>query len=234
MFGPLEPRLDMFSDLWWLFAIGVLAALVGAASKLLVPRRSGRRGRSKGGNWRESGHRSANVRSFHRNPGASQLRDPRALTEFVSRVYSEPCRPLNGTLYGKAYVTDGDGIRVSGQEVRFAALDAPEWDQVAKHRDGHWFVHGKRVKRALIREIGGKRVHVTVESYDKFGRAVGIVTCNGVDVGEWLVREGHAIAAYGDRYKHVEQQARMAKRGMWGHAVNIDPRLWRHRNRSLS
>ena len=136
-----------------------------------------------------------------------------------------------GTLAGKAYVTDGDGIRVSGQEVRFAGVDAPEWDQRAKHQDGYWFAHGRRVKSALIREIGGKRVHVTVEDYDRFGRAVGIVACNGKDVGEWLVREGHAIAAYSDRYKHMEREARQSERGMWGHAVNIDPRRWRHRNR---
>ena len=67
-------------------------------------------------------------------------------------------RRRTGTIAGKAYVTDGDGIRVSGQEVRFAGLDAPEWDQVAKHRDGYWFRHGNRVKSALIREIGGKYV----------------------------------------------------------------------------
>ena len=37
------------------------------------------------------------------------------------------------TITGKAYVTDGDGIRVSGYNVRLADLDAPEWDQLAKH-----------------------------------------------------------------------------------------------------
>ncbi|MDE0371567.1 MAG: thermonuclease family protein [Rhodospirillales bacterium] len=140
-----------------------------------------------------------------------------------------PSRRHLGALVGKAYVTDGDGIRVSGQEVRFAGLDAPEYDQVAKHRDGYWFGHGKRVKSALIQKIGGEQVYVTVESYDKFGRAVGTIACNGMDVGEWLVREGHAIAAYSDRYKQVEQEARRARRGMWGYAVNIDPRRWRHR-----
>ena len=137
-------------------------------------------------------------------------------------------------LAGKAYVTDGDGIRVSGQEVRFAGLDAPEWNQPAKHRDGHWFAHGKRVKSALIREIGGKSVQVIVEEYDKFGRAVGTVTCNGRDIGEWLVREGHAKALYSERYKHIEKEAKRGGRGMWGHAVNIDPRSWRHRTRSRS
>ena len=41
-------------------------------------------------------------------------------------------RSRSGLITGKAYVTDGDGIRVSGQEVRFAGLDAPEWDQMTK------------------------------------------------------------------------------------------------------
>ncbi len=85
------------------------------------------------------------------------------------------------------------------------------------------------MKSALIREIGGKRVHVTVESYDKFGRAIGIVMYKYKDVGEWLVREGHARAMYGNRHKHIEQEAQNARRGMWQHAANIDPRKWRHR-----
>ena len=149
----------------------------------------------------------------------------------VRWLFKKRPRRLHRTrrLTGKAYVTDGDGIRVSGKEVRFAGLDAPEWDQVARHRDGYWFNHGKRVKSALIQRVGGKLVHVTVEDYDKFGRAVGTVTCDGEDIGEWLVREGHARALYSERYKQVELDARSAGRGMWGHAVNIDPRAWRHR-----
>ena len=136
---------------------------------------------------------------------------------------------LTGTVSGKAYVTDGDGIRVAGQEVRFAGLDAPEWNQVAKHSDGYWLGHGKRVKSALIREIGGKYVHVQIEDYDKFGRAIGTVTYNGRDIGEWLVSQGYARALYSRRYKNAEWQAKNDKKGMWGYAVNIDPRSWRHR-----
>ena len=146
-----------------------------------------------------------------------------------------PLRPVHGaespsrTITGKAWVTDGDGIRVARREVRIAGLDAPEWDQKARHRDGYWFNHGKRVKSALIQEIGGKHVRVSVEGTDKFGRLLGSVTYEGGDIGEWLVREGHAIAAYSDRYIHVEREAREAKRGMWAHAHNFDPRAHRHR-----
>ena len=143
--------------------------------------------------------------------------------------YPEP-PDIGSVVAGTAYVTDGDGIRVSGCVVRFAGLDAPEWDQWAKHSDGYWFRHGERVKKALIETIGNRHVTVTVEKYDKYDRLIGAVVCDGKDVGAWLVRNGHAIAAYSDRYEHIEREARREKRGLWGYDVAFDPRAWRHRN----
>ena len=139
-----------------------------------------------------------------------------------------------GTITGKAYVTDADGIRVSGYDIRLAGLDAPEWNQWAQHQHGYWFKHGKHVKSALIRAIDGKRVRVTVDRYDKYGRIVGAVLCDGKDVGAWLVRNGYAISAYGNQYKLIEREARIARRGLWGHTVAYDPRAWRHRSASNS
>ena len=138
-------------------------------------------------------------------------------------------RRTNGTLIGKAYVTDGDGLRVAGQEVRIFGIDAPEWDQLAKNPSGQWFNHGRVVKSALIKEIGGKQVRVRVEDRDKFGRLLGTVIFQGRDIGEWMVWQGHAIAAYSDRYKRVERAARRAQRGMWANELNFDPRGHRHR-----
>ena len=135
------------------------------------------------------------------------------------------------TITGKAYVTDGDGITVSGYAIRLTGLDAPEWGQVARHQHGYWFNHGKRVKSALINAIGGKYVQVAVEGYDKYGRVLGSVTCDGKDVGAWLVQNGYAISAYGDQYKDIEREARLARRGLWGHVETHDPRAWRHRGK---
>ena len=129
------------------------------------------------------------------------------------------------TIAGNAYVTGGDGVQVAGQEVRLVGLNAPEWDPQAEHQDGSWFDHGRHVKSVLIKEIGGKHVRVSVEGTDRFGRLLGTVTCEGRDIGEWLVREGHALAAYDDRYKPVQREARKAKRGMWAH-----PHAWVHRH----
>ena len=206
----LETAPELFTNWWWLIALFVTVGFLRA----IAPRQRFRRKRR---------------RDYSRRTGRRQ-RQAASRKSFVMKP--QRARQLGSsthTITGKAYVTDGDGIRVARQEVRIAGLDAPEWDQKAKHQDGYWYKHGKRVKSALIKEIGGKRVLVSVESVDKFGRLIGTVTCNGRDIGEWLVREGHAIAAYSDRYKHVEREAREAKRGMWAHAHNFDPRAHRHR-----
>ena len=132
---------------------------------------------------------------------------------------------------GKAYVTDGDGIRVAGRDVRLAGIDAPECDQWAKRRDGVRVAHGRIVKSALIGAVGGKRVRVAVEGRDRYGRIVGVATCAGKDVGAWLVRHGYAIAAYDDRYRAIEREARRERRGLWGYDTTFDPRAWRRRKR---
>ena len=133
------------------------------------------------------------------------------------------------TIRGWAKVTDADGIKVKGYTVRLAGLDAPEWNQPAKHRWGFWFNHGKRVKRVLAARIAGRRVRVCVEGYDRYGRVLGTVSCRGQDVGEWLVRSGHAIACFDNRYKEAERAAQQERSGMWGYREVIDPRKWRRK-----
>ena len=156
--------------------------------------------------------------------------EPEAGRPPASDPGARPMLPEVGSIIaGKARVTDGDGLRVSGYRIRFAGLDAPELDQWAKHRDGYWIRHGHRVKRALTKAVGGKHVRIKVEEYDQYDRVIGTVTCNDRDVGEWLVRNGHAVAAYGDRYKQVETEARREQRGMWSHMVNWNPQDWRRR-----
>ena len=214
---------------WWLITLVVVVVV------LLIPGKRSHLQKKKG---HSSGTGPEQRRVGSRSSGA-QLRPAHRVetpTFLAHRVDSHTTRARRvesptRTITGKAYVTDGDGIRVARKEVRLAGLDAPEWDQKAKHQNGYWFNHGRRVKSALIQKIGGKHVSVAVESLDKFGRIVGAVTCEGRDIGEWMVREGLAIAAYHDRYRQLEREAREAKRGMWAHAHNFDPRAHRHRER---
>ncbi len=146
-----------------------------------------------------------------------------------SKTNRPPKKRVGSTITGRAFVIDGDTIRVARHTVRLAGLDAPEEDQVAIHQHGYVFKQGKRVKHSLIRAIGGKRVEVKVEGYDRYERVVGNVMCDGKDVGEWLVLNGYAVAAFGDQYKHIEREARLARRGLWGHAKTHHPAAWRRR-----
>ena len=140
---------------------------------------------------------------------------------------------LPRTVAGKAFVTDGDGLRITDaagrrHEIRIAGIDAAEHGQKAQSaRTGDWFNEGWWVKKKLVKKVGGRQVRVAVEKRDRFGRLVGQVTCGGEDIGEWLVGGGYAIAAYSDRYKHVQKAACKEKRGRWGFAKRHDPRSHR-------
>ena len=162
----LEAVSGWFANWWWLIPVVVAIVIL----REVASGKRSRRNRKRRGSSRRTG--GAPRRAASRKSSVVQIHP-------AHRVES-PAR----TLEGKAYVTDGDGIRVARKEVRLAGLDAPEWDQKARHRDGYWFNHGKRVKGALIQEIGGKHVRVSVEGVDKFGRLLGTVTYMGRDIGQ--------------------------------------------------
>ncbi len=132
---------------------------------------------------------------------------------------------------GRCWVVDADGVKVQDVNIRLSDLDAPEHRQLALRKNGQWYDQGKFVKWRLISEVGGKYVHVDVEGRDKFDRAIGILWHNGKDVNEWLVRNGYAIAAYGDRYYSAEREAKRKKSGIWSDTVSYCPKAWRHGRR---
>jgi len=112
---------------WWLISLVVVFAVLlipGKRSHLQKKRgiRAEQDHRSDAWTLGHLGHRSA-PRVGSRHPPSP------------ARWVESPTR----TITGKAYVTDGDGIRVARKEVRLAGLDAPEWDQKAKHQNGYWF-----------------------------------------------------------------------------------------------
>ena len=108
----LEAVSGWIANWWWLIAVVVALAILREVARGKRSRRNRKRGYS-----RRTGH--AQRRAASRKSSVAQLHP-------VHRVEG-PAR----TITGKAYVTDGDGIRVARQEVRLTGLDAPEWDQKA-------------------------------------------------------------------------------------------------------
>ena len=142
---------------------------------------------------------------------------------------AEP-RILSGRVVG---VTDGDTLTLlvdrEQVRIRLAQIDAPESNQP----------YGKQAKAALSALAFGKPARVEVVDIDRYGRTVGEVFVDGIDVNREMVREGHAWAY--TQYSHTteiiefEDSARTAKKGLWALPENQrePPWLWRHSSRKL-
>ncbi len=127
-------------------------------------------------------------------------------------------------------VTDGDSLRVlvgtTPVEVRLQGVDAPERGQS----------YGQRAKQAFSAMVAGKNVQVRKTGEDRYGRTLGVVTVQGVDVNQRLVEDGWAwhYQQYSNDagLERSEQSARAARRGLWAEERPIPP--WEYRSRQRS
>lgn len=120
-------------------------------------------------------------------------------------------------------VSDGDTITVQAADsvepvrVRLAQIDAPEKKQP----------YGPEAKAALTALLSGHSVMVDYEKTDRYGRIIGQVTADGVDVNRTLVETGMAWV-YRDyphtvAYERAEEQARAAHVGLWSNPTPLPP-----------
>lgn len=124
-------------------------------------------------------------------------------------------------------VVDGDSVAVqpsaggASVEVRLSGIDAPEICQP-------WGPESRDALRALV---DGREVRVAVVGRDDHGRTLARLTVDGVDVGERLVRDGHAWSyRYRDDRGPFVAQERMARalgRGLHTDGQAMPPRDFR-------
>jgi endonuclease YncB( thermonuclease family) len=136
---------------------------------------------------------------------------------------------VNCQLVGKVVkVADGDTFTMlcNGNEqvkVRLYGIDCPESKQD----------YGQRAKQFLSERIAGKTVSVTYKSKDRYGRVLGTVTINNVNINEALLSAGLAwhYKQYdkSQRLAALESEARRNRTGLWSQPNPIPP--WDFRKR---
>lgn len=118
-------------------------------------------------------------------------------------------------LEGRAEALTGDTLRVSGALVRLDGIEAPEPAQLCRRKSGAWRC-GAAAKSALANLIRRRPVACEVLGERDDGNRA---RCNvgGVDIAEWLVRNGHVFADGGfwSGYASIEGEAQAQSVGLW-------------------
>ena len=138
------------------------------------------------------------------------------------------------TIIGKVVgVHDGDTLTLLDDsrrqtKIRLAEIDAPESRQP----------YGSRAKQELSGLVFGRPAAVQVQDIDRYGRTVGRITVDGLDVNAEMVRRGAAWVyrkyAKDQSLFTIEKQARDAKTGLWAlpEADRVPPWEWRKMKKS--
>ena len=100
----------------------------------------------------------------------------------------------------------GFGIWMKDERVRIMGIDTPE----SRTRDKEEKVFGKLAGAYLTKHINeAKRITIKTEYEDakgKFGRVLGQVWCDGVNINAKMVDEHYAVAYHGQNKADVEAE----------------------------
>ncbi len=131
-------------------------------------------------------------------------------------------------------VLDGDTIEIlhdrHPKRVRLHGIDCPEKDQA----------YGHAAKLAASVLVFGKEVTIHPFGKDKYGRTIAdVFLLDGTNVNHELVKDGwcwwYREYAPGDReLERLEQDAREAKKGLWGDPAPVPPWVYRKARRGNS
>ncbi|MBL8671887.1 MAG: thermonuclease family protein [Alphaproteobacteria bacterium] len=132
------------------------------------------------------------------------------------------------TVSGQASVLDGNQLVINGQPIFIEGIDAPEPNQTCLDRERRRYPCGERSTEALRKLIRGSDVSCKIVAQDKFRGAVGTCAAGGGDLGQEMVRRGHAVphGPAGSRFVEDQKLAKKQKRGIWAGEFQL-PTLWR-------
>ena len=107
-------------------------------------------------------------------------------------------------------------------KIRLYGIDTPERDQP----------YGLAARRALTRFIDANNLGVVVVEPDSYGRQVGTLYSNGVNINQAMVASGNAwwyrhYARNERELAAAEREARDESRGLWAGPDAVAPWEWR-------
>lgn len=155
-----------------------------------------------------------------------------ALTALVAAaIWLSPGAPgFAADLAGQAKVIAGDAIEIEGTAIRLFGIAAPASGQLCRSKVGEPYRCGQLASDALSDLIAKRRVDCVQRGESRVGRRIiAVCTVAGLDLADWMVRNGHALDwpkySTGD-YAAAQDEAKHAERGIWSGSF-VEP--WRYR-----
>ena len=130
--------------------------------------------------------------------------------------------------YTVKYVSDGDTITVINNKtnkkvkVRLFGIDAPEKTQE----------YGLESKEYLMSLTKNKSIIVKGNTYDKYGRLLGTIYVDGININETMVQTGNAwwyekFDPKNTKVRDMQIKAKESKLGLWKNVNAIAPEEYR-------
>jgi endonuclease YncB( thermonuclease family) len=133
------------------------------------------------------------------------------------------------SLTGQASIVDGDTLEIHGTRIRLWGIDAPESTQLCRDDGSLQYRCGAKAANELDAFIARRPVDCSPVSLDQYRRTVAVCSIDGVDLAEWLVRNGLALdwPTYSKgKYDKAQRDAEHAGRGIWEGSY-VEPWLFR-------
>lgn len=167
---------------------------------------------------------------YAQRPEAGWRRATEKLEEIGARKEGQPTPDFD--LAGRVVrVADGDTVSILDKnkrqhKVRLFGIDSPERDQP----------FGIAAKKALARRVADRNVGVVVIETDSYGRTVGTLYLDAVNINAAMVADGYAwwyrfYAPNNPELAASEETAREKRLGLWSEPRPVPPWDWRRGRR---
>jgi len=150
---------------------------------------------------------------------------------FIIFIFLLTFKATAGEIAGSPIITDGDTIKIINKRIRLHGIDAPESKQLCK-KNSKEYRCGIIAAEALVKKINKSQVRCIVQDrLDKYKRYIGVCFVKAINLNQWMVRNGHAVAyrRYSKDYIKDEDYAKKNKLGLWSGDF-INPEKWRKLN----
>ena len=147
---------------------------------------------------------------------------------------------LSDIISGKAFVIDGDTIKINSKKIRLFGIDAPEKKQKCKKMflSISFFSLNKNYNCGILstdklkKKIKDNIITCKTKGKDRYKRIIAECFKDKTNLNSWLVRNGYSVAyvKYSKKYLAAQNLARKENKGIWKGVFEM-PWDWRKKNK---